>query len=92
MLWFVLRPYLHLLIRRVDNEPARVERYNPAFFQCTDNIVVSIGQGSCLLVDREEEVSVDCNFLGTEVVYYCIAAVGLKSQKQPNMERLQNVC
>ena len=61
-------------------------------FKCTSNIVDSTGQGSCLLVDGEEGVSVDSNICGKEVVFYCLAVVGLKLRKQPNIERLQKVC
>ena len=58
----------------------RVEWYNPAFFKCTGDIIDSIGQGPCLLVDWEE-VSVDSNICGKEVVLYCLAVVGLKLRK-----------
>ena len=45
-----------------------VEWYNSAFFECTGNIS-SIGQGLRLLVDGEEEVSVDSNISSREVVF-----------------------
>ena len=47
--------------------------YNSAFFEYTGNIGNSIGQGLCLLVDGEEEVLVDSNIHGKEVVFYSLS-------------------
>ena len=54
-----------------------VEWYNSAFFECTGNIGNSIGQGPCLLIDGEEEVSVNSNIRGKEVVFYSLSVVRL---------------
>ena len=54
-----------------------VEWYNSALFKYTGNISSSIGQGPCLLVDGEGEVSVDSNIRGKEVVFYNLSVVRL---------------
>ena len=46
-------------------------------FEYTDNIGNSIGQGPYLLIDGEEEVSVDSNIRGKEVVFYSLSVARL---------------
>ena len=43
---------------------AGIEWYSSTFFECTGNTADSVGKDSCLLVDGEEEVSVDSDISG----------------------------